>query len=480
MIKIKKITMKAQKNYYSCQECGTIHKKWSGKCPDCNSWNSLVEEYETGGANTQDGGALTTNLMAKDKEATQRGSKIELSILESGVANVPRIKVGIEELDRVLGGGLVVGSAVLIGGDPGIGKSTLLIQTAATLANKNNKIFYISGEESVDQVRLRAKRLGLEKSNVKLATSTNILDILKTIDVKEPPQVVIIDSIQTMYIDVLNSAPGTVSQVRACAGELTVLAKRKGITLIIVSHVTKDGQIAGPKVLEHMVDTVLYFEGERNHQFRILRAIKNRYGAANEIGVFEMNDYGLAEVNNPSELFLSTTNINISGTCVFAGMEGTRPILIEIQALIAPSFLPTPRRAVVGWDLNRLAMIIAVLGSRFGLNLGDKEVYLNIAGGLKINEPAADLAVAVALISAAKDKVLPQNCAIMGEVGLSGEVRMVSHIDVRLKEAVKLGFENLIIPKAVEKLKNWPKIKKDLREANIHMVSHIRDLAGIF
>ena len=472
--------MKANKNFYSCQECGTIHKKWAGRCPDCDAWNSLVEEYEFGGGAPKEGGVLTTNLAAKDKEVGQRGNKIELSALESNAVEIPRITVGIGELDRVLGGGLVVGSAVLIGGDPGIGKSTLLIQAAATLAAQNNKVFYISGEESVDQVRLRAKRLGLEKSNIKLATSTNVLDILKTIDVKEPPQIVIIDSIQTMYIDILNSAPGTVSQVRACAGELTVLAKRKNITLIIVSHVTKDGQIAGPKVLEHMVDTVLYFEGERNHQFRILRAIKNRFGAANEIGVFEMNDYGLAEVNNPSELFLSSTNLEVSGTAVFAGMEGTRPILIEIQALIAPSFLPTPRRAVVGWDLNRLAMIIAVLSSRFGLNLGDKEVYLNIAGGLKINEPAADLVVALALISATKDMVLPVKCAIMGEVGLSGEIRMVSHIDVRLKEAVKLGFQNLIIPKSVEKLKNWPKIKKDLGDVKVHPISHIRDLIQFF
>lgn len=471
--------MKAQKSFYSCQECGTIHKKWAGKCPDCNAWNSLIEEYETGGLGS-DGGALSTNLSAKSKDLTPR-NKIELSNLDSNEITIPRTNVGIGELDRVLGGGLVPGSAILIGGDPGIGKSTLLIQAAATLANQNKgQVFYISGEESVDQVRLRAKRLGLEKSTVKLASATNILDILKVIDTKESPSLVIIDSIQTMYVDVLNSAPGTVSQVRACGSELTVLAKRKNIALIIVSHVTKDGQIAGPKVLEHMVDTVLYFEGERSHQFRILRSIKNRFGAAGEIGVFEMNDYGLAEVTNPSELFLSASDLNVSGTSVFAGIEGTRPILVEIQALIAPSFLPTPRRAVVGWDLNRLAMIIAVLNSRFGLNLGDKEVYLNIAGGLKVNEPAADLAVALALISAAKDVVLPKNSAIMGEVGLSGEIRMVSHIDVRLKEAVKLGFENLIIPGAIQKMKNWSKIKKDLGDIKIHTVDHIRDLIKFF
>lgn len=475
--------MKPAKTFYSCQSCGTIHKKWSGKCPDCNAWNSLIEEYEVGGLGLSESNpSFSTNLLAKTKDIEPR-NKIDLVGLDAGITQVERTKITINELDRVLGGGLVLGSAILIGGDPGIGKSTLLIQAAAALSNQkmangeNNKVFYISGEESVDQVRLRAKRLGLDKSNVQLGCATNVLDILKAIDTKESPTLVIIDSIQTMYIDILGSAPGTISQVRACASELTILAKKKNIALIIVSHVTKDGQIAGPKVLEHMVDTVLYFEGERNHQFRILRAIKNRFGAANEIGVFEMNDYGLLEVNNPSELFLSGANLNVSGTSVFAGMEGTRPILVEIQALIAPSFLPTPRRAVVGWDLNRLAMIIAVLNSRFGLNLGDKEVYLNIAGGLKVNEPAADLAVALALISAAKDVILPKNSAIMGEVGLSGEVRMVSHIDVRLKEAVKLGFENLILPKASEKLKNWPKIKKDLGDVKIHLISHIRDLA---
>lgn len=469
----------ASKTFYSCQQCGTIHTKWAGKCPDCGAWNSLIEEYETGGTNSA-GGQLTTNIVSSSKNIKDKGNKIELTDLDSNGIDVPRIKVGINELDRVLGGGLVKGSAVLIGGDPGIGKSTLLLQATSSLADLKNNVIYISGEESVDQVRLRAKRLGLDKSNVKLASSTNILDILRTIDVKDAPAVVVIDSIQTMFIDELASAPGTVSQVRASAGELTMLAKRKNITLIIVSHVTKEGQIAGPKVLEHMVDTVLYFEGERGHQFRILRSIKNRYGAANEIGVFEMSDAGLSEVNNPSELFLSSRTENISGAAVFAGMEGSRPILVEIQALIAPSFMPTPRRAVVGWDLNRLAMIIAVLNARFGLNLSDKEVYLNVAGGLKVNEPAADLAVALALISAARDIPLPNNCAIMGEVGLSGEIRMISGIDIRLKEAAKLGFEHSIVPKGVEKLKSWQSSKKSFEKIDIHTVSHIRDLANFF
>ncbi len=457
---------------YCCQECGTIHNKWAGKCPDCGVWNSLVEEYEFGGLNqgknTEQANNLTTNILANSaqKSSSKRGNKIEMLGLDVAGAAIPRTKVEIAEFDRVLGGGLVKGSAVLIGGDPGIGKSTLLLQAASALASGGNNVFYISGEESVDQIRLRAKRLGLEKSGVKLASTTNVLDILKTLELKQQnqplPNVVIIDSIQTMYIEELTSAPGTVSQVRACAGELTMLAKRKNIALIIVSHVTKDGQIAGPKVLEHLVDTVLYFEGERGHQFRILRSIKNRYGAANEIGVFEMNNLGLSEVSNPSQLFLSSRSKNISGAAVFAGVEGTRPILVEVQALIAPSFMPTPRRAVVGWDLNRLAMIIAILNARFGLNLSDKEVYLNVAGGLRINEPGADLAVAAALISAHKDIPLPNNCVIIGELGLSGEVRMVSNIESRLKEAVKLGFENIILPGGVEKLKSWKSIKNSL------------------
>lgn len=469
----------ATKPTYSCQECGTIHHKWAGKCPDCGAWNSLVEEYEVGGLGNQSA-SLATNLEAVVKNVKGKGNKIELADLNSDGAEVPRILVGMPELDRVLGGGLVKGSAVLIGGDPGIGKSTLLLQATSSLATRKNNVIYITGEESLDQVRLRARRLGLDKSNVRLAATTNVLDIIKTIDAKEAPDVVVIDSIQTMFIDQLSSAPGTVSQVRASAGELTMLAKRKNITLIIVSHVTKDGQIAGPKVLEHMVDTVLYFEGESDHQFRILRAIKNRYGAANEIGVFEMNESGLAEVSNPSELFLSSREKSISGIAVFAGMEGSRPILVEVQALIAPSYMPSPRRAVVGWDLNRLAMIIAVLNARFGLNLSDKEVYLNVAAGLKINEPAADLAVACALISAFRDIPLPENTAIMGEVGLSGEVRMISSLETRLKEAAKLGFENYLVPKGIEKLKNWSGLKKSLNNVNLNTISHIRDLGQFF
>ena len=340
------------------------------------------------------------------------------------------------------------GSVVLIGGDPGIGKSTLLLQTAESLARGNeqgkNQVIYISGEESVDQIRLRANRTGVKEDSIQLAATTNVSEIINSIDGKKLPTIVIVDSIQTMFLEELSSAPGTVSQVRAAAGELTIFAKKNNITLLIVSHVTKDGQIAGPKVLEHMVDTVLYFEGEKDLHFRILRSIKNRFGAANEIGVFEMNEIGLSEVTNPSELFLTSYDRETSGSIVFAGVEGTRPILVEIQALVSPSFMPTPRRAVVGWDVNRLAMVIAVLSARFGLNLFDKEVYLNIVGGLKIEETAADLACACALISAARDIALPSQTIAIGEIGLSGEVRMVSNLEGRLKEAAKLGFKNCV------------------------------------
>ena len=354
----------AKKTTYSCESCGTIHTKWAGKCPDCGAWNSLIEEYEVGGFGSNSG--LETN---NQKLKPEEGQKIEMVDLDHKIDNINRIKINIEEFDRVIGGGIVRGSAILIAGDPGIGKSTLLLQTAAAISRIDKKVFYISGEESVDQVLMRAKRLHLDKDKVKLASNTNVTNILKTLNDKNPPDIVIIDSIQTMFIDNISSTPGTISQIRACTSELTMIAKRKNITIIIVSHVTKDGQIAGPKLLEHMVDTVLYFEGDRNQQFRLLRSIKNRYGPAGEIGVFEMNELGLEEVNNPSELFLSNRNDNISGTAVFAGIEGSRPILSEIQALITPSFIPSPRRSVVGLDLNRLSMIIAVLGSRFGLNL---------------------------------------------------------------------------------------------------------------
>jgi DNA repair protein RadA/Sms len=466
--------MTKNKAAYSCQSCGSIHFKWSGKCSDCGAWNSLVEEFAEGGA------SHFSRIEEKKSDKKSSSKKVELVKLNGEAQDFPRVKVGIDELDRVLGGGLVQGSVVLIGGDPGIGKSTLLLQTAESLAKQKNQVIYISGEESIDQVRLRAKRMGINQDSIELASTTNVGEIIASISAKKNPTIVVIDSIQTMFLEELSSAPGTVSQVRAAAGELTIFAKKNNITLLIVSHVTKDGQIAGPKVLEHMVDTVLYFEGEKDLHFRILRAQKNRFGAANEIGVFEMNEIGLSEVSNPSELFLTSYDRETSGSIVFAGVEGSRPILVEIQALVSPSFIPTPRRAVVGWDVNRLAMIIAVLNSRFGQNLFDKEVYLNIVGGLKIEETAADLAVACALISAARDIALPSQTIAIGEIGLSGEVRMVGNLESRLKEAAKLGFRNCLIPKANEKNKNFLAMKKALPELNLQMIGHVRDLAKFF
>jgi DNA repair protein RadA/Sms len=466
--------MTKNKAAFSCQSCGAVHFKWSGKCTDCGAWNSLVEEFAEGG------GSHFTRILEDKKTKKSDSKKIELVQLTGEAQNFPRVKTNIGELDRVLGGGLVQGSVVLIGGDPGIGKSTLLLQTAESLAAGKNQVIYISGEESIDQIRLRAQRMGVKQDSIQLAATTNVGEIISSISATKNPTIVIVDSIQTMFLEELSSAPGTVSQVRAAAGELTIFAKKNNITLLIVSHVTKDGQIAGPKVLEHMVDTVLYFEGEKDLHFRILRSIKNRFGAANEIGVFEMNEIGLSEVSNPSELFLTSYERETSGSIVFAGVEGTRPILVEIQALVSPSFIPTPRRAVVGWDTNRLAMVIAVLSSRFGLNLFDKEVYLNVVGGLKIEETAADLAVACTLISAARDIALASNTIAIGEIGLSGEVRMVSNLEGRLKEAAKLGFKNCLIPKANEKNKNFSALKKSLPELNLELIGHVRDLAKFF
>ena len=430
---------------YVCQDCGSLSKKWAGHCDACGAWNSIHEE--------QAESDFTTLLPVP-------GKKLSFETLDGDITPMERILTSISELDRVLGGGLVKGSAILIGGDPGIGKSTLLLQLVAGLALRGLNCAYISGEESIDQIRLRALRLGMISPPVKLLSATNVRDIVATLEEKSPPDIVVIDSIQTMFVDSFNSAPGTVSQVRAAAHELIRMAKQRGIILLLVGHVTKDGQIAGPKVLEHMVDTVLYFEGERGHQFRILRAVKNRFGSVNEIGVFQMSGQGLEEVPNPSALFLSQRERAVSGAAVFAGMEGTRPVLVEVQALVSPSMLPTPRRAVVGWDTNRLAMIIAVLGVRYGLMLADKEVYLNVAGGLRILEPAADLAVAAALISSVMNVPLPQESVIFGEVGLSGEVRVVGHTDIRLKEAAKLGFTQAIIPSTAKLGKSTVAIKE--------------------
>ena len=419
-------------NLHVCQACGASHPKWSGRCDACGAWNTLVEEAQHQPA--------PRGLSAGKARAVERLN------LASGQPPPARMAIGIAELDRVFGGGLVAGSTLLIGGDPGIGKSTLLLQAAAALTRLGRRVAYVSGEESTEQIRLRARRLGLGDATVELAASTSVRDLIAAFDRADAPDALIVDSIQTMYIDNLESAPGTVAQVRACAQELIRLAKRRDTIVILVGHVTKDGQVAGPRVLEHMVDAVLYFEGERGHQFRILRAVKNRFGATDEIGVFEMTDSGLCEVSNPSALFLGERGRPVSGAAVFAGMEGTRPLLVEIEALVAPSPFATPRRAVVGWDSGRLAMILAVLDARCGLALAGRDVYLNVAGGLRIAEPAADLAVAAALLSSLTDRPVPEGSVVFGEVGLSGELRAVAHAEARLKEAAKLGFTRALTP----------------------------------
>lgn len=420
---------------FVCQNCGSVYPKWQGKCDACGEWNTITEEAV--------GGEGFSNLNPK----RSKGKMIEFVPLSGSEQHLSRLTTGNKELDRVCGGGLVAGSVILVGGDPGIGKSTLLLQACAKIADleAHPEVYYISGEEAIDQVRIRAKRLQLDQSPVNLASCTDIKDIIATLE-KSEAAVVIIDSIQTMYLDEVESTPGSVSQVRACSYELIKLAKRKGFTLFLVGHVTKQGAIAGPRVLEHMVDTVLYFEGERGHHFRILRAVKNRYGATDEIGVFEMQDQGLVEVDNPSALFLAERQGNISGSCVFAGIEGSRPVLVEIQALVSPTSYASPKRAVVGWDSNRMSMVLAVLEARCGMNLSSQDVYLNIAGGLRISEPAADLAVAMAVISSLTNKPLPADMVIFGEIGLSGEIRAVSQPSLRLKEAFKLGFASAITP----------------------------------
>jgi DNA repair protein RadA/Sms len=429
---------KAAKSAYVCQNCGAASARWAGKCGACGEWNSLVEETDAG---PPPGSGITRQ---------SKGRVIKLETLIGPAEEAPRFSSGIAELDRVTGGGVVPGSAILIGGEPGIGKSTLLLQVAAHLARRGGRSIYFSGEEAIAQVRLRAARLGLADAQVGLASETNLSNILATLSDERPPDLVIIDSIQTLWADTLDAAPGTVSQVRAAALALIRYAKRAGSALLLVGHVTKDGQIAGPKVIEHMVDTVLYFEGDRGLPYRILRAVKNRFGPSDEIGVFEMVTGGLQEVANPSELFLGDRDSHAPGAAVFAGVEGTRPLLVEIQALVAPSGLGTPRRAVVGWDSNRLAMLLAVLDARCGVSFAGHDVYLNVAGGLKIAEPAADLAAAAALLSAVSGDPLPHNAVFFGEVSLSGAVRAAAMMTARIKEASKLGFSQAFLPESGE------------------------------
>jgi DNA repair protein RadA/Sms len=420
---------------FVCQNCGATYGRWQGKCETCGEWNTIAEE----------GAALERPIPGR---APRKGRVIALEPLAGEAQEAPRLPSGVSELDRVTGGGFVRGSVLLVGGDPGIGKSTLLIQAAAALAQTGHRAVYISGEEAVAQVRLRAERLGLSGASVELAAETSVEDIVATLSEKKAPRLIVIDSIQTMWTDAVDSAPGTVTQVRAAAQALIRFAKRTGAAVFLVGHVTKDGQIAGPRVVEHMVDAVLSFEGEGSQQFRILRALKNRFGPTDEIGVFEMTGQGLREVPNPSELFLSERDLGSPGTAVFAGIEGTRPLLIEIQALVAPTSLGTPRRAVVGWDPARLSMLLAVLEAHCGVRLGGHDVYLNVAGGLRIAEPAADLAAAAALVSSLAHAPLPADAIYFGEVSLSGAVRPVAQAAARLKEAAKLGFARAILPEA--------------------------------
>lgn len=423
------------KSHFTCQSCGAVHSKWSGRCDACGEWNTLSEE-----ANAGPPGGLKAA-----KAGTKRSSKAKFTALNGDDAPPERIVLGVDELDRVFGGGIVPSSATLIGGDPGIGKSTLLLQVAARLARNGLSTVYVSGEEATAQIQDRARRLKVADSPVQLATETDLRKVLSALK-SAKPDFVVIDSIQTMWSDSLEAAPGSVSQVRACGQELTRWAKTSGAALVLVGHVTKEGQIAGPRVVEHMVDTVFYFEGERGHQFRILRAVKNRFGPTDEIGIFEMHQFGLAPAREPSALFLSSENDESGGAAVFAAMEGSRPVLAEVQALVAPSAYGTPRRSIVGWDSNRLAMLLAVLEARCGVSLGGRDVYLSVAGGYRMAEPAGDLAAAAALLTSASGNPAPSKSIFFGEVALSGAVRPVARMEQRMKEAARLGFERAYAP----------------------------------
>ena len=452
--------MKRNRVQYVCQACGAVHGRWAGRCDSCGEWNTLVEER----AEQPLSGARGRSL--------PKGRRIRLEPLSGGEAAPPRLLTGIGELDRVCGGGLVPGSAILIGGDPGIGKSTLLLQALAGMARQGRACVYVSGEEALAQIRLRAQRLGVAEAPVQLLAETNVADIIATLSDGGAPDVVVIDSIQTLWSEVIESAPGTVAQLRAGTEALIRFAKKTGCVLLLVGHVTKEGQIAGPRVVEHMVDTVLYFEGDRGHQYRILRAVKNRFGPTDEIGVFEMAGKGLIEVENPSLLFLGEAGeARAAGSAVLAGMEGARPLLVEVQALAAPTPLGTPRRAVVGWDAARLAMVLAVLETHAGARFSGHDVYLNVAGGLRVREPAADLAAAAALVSSLAGRPLPAQAVVFGEIALSGVVRPVGQMEQRLREARKLGFTEAITAPAP----NLPAMEG----ITLRPVEHVRDLVAM-
>lgn len=418
------------KTLYSCQKCGYQSAKWLGKCPDCNAWNSLVEEVSFKG----DTRATLGNTDTAPVPIGQVAGETE-----------DRFSCGITEFDRVLGGGVVAGSLVLIGGDPGIGKSTLMLQATDRLARQRGAVLYVSGEESARQTRMRGERLQVTAGELYILAENSLEKIVTHVQ-RLAPAVIVIDSIQTVFTSALESAPGTVSQVRETAGKLMMLAKGTGTPIFLVGHVTKDGSIAGPRVLEHMVDTVLYFEGDTGHPYRILRAIKNRYGSTNEIGVFEMGEDGLREVANPSELFLSERPLGVSGSVVAATLEGSRPLLVELQALVTPSSYGMPRRTTIGVDHNRLALLVAVLEKKVGLSLAGQDIFLNVVGGVKLSEPAADLAIVAAVASSHLDRSIASRTMVIGEVGLAGEVRAITQPEIRVREAAKLGFTRCILP----------------------------------
>ena len=424
--------MAKAKTIYACQSCGFQSPKWLGKCPDCNQWNSLVEERIERALHPR--GQLTLGVKEEPSPIP------EISTAEEG-----RTLSGIGEFDRVLGGGLVTGSVILIGGDPGIGKSTLLLQAFAALSQRGLICLYVTGEESQRQIKMRAERLGITSPSLLILCETSLERIMEQVK-KVKPSVLVIDSIQTIFTSTLPSAPGTIGQVRESCGSIIVLAKKTGLITFLIGHVTKDGSIAGPRVLEHMVDTVLYFEGERGHNFRILRAVKNRFGSTNEIGVFEMKEAGLREVSNPSEIFLLERPLQVPGSAVVCSMEGTRPILVELQALVSPSFLAIPRRTTIGVDHNRVALLVAVLEKKMGVKLFNQDIFVNVAGGVHVDEPAVDLGIIAAVASSYQEKAVEPQTVLFGEVGLAGEIRGIAQAEARVKEAGKLGFKRCILP----------------------------------
>lgn len=452
---------KAALRVFECQKCGYQSPKWLGKCPDCNAWNSLTEEVQQKSSTSQ----AAENFYSLSSEL--------MPLNQVGSEAPPRLSSGLGELDRLLGGGMVPGSVILLGGDPGIGKSTLVLQWLAQVAGEQGPVVYLSGEESADQIKLRASRLQVSKDQLFLITENDLAKALPKIE-KMQPALLVIDSIQTVYLPELSSVPGSITQVRECSGKLMFLAKSKGMTVVLVGHVTKEGSLAGPKVLEHMVDTVLYFEGERGQPYRILRTFKNRFGSVSELGVFEMLHTGLRQVNNPSELFLSDTQNLSPGSVVLSSLKGTRPILAELQALLTPSSLGVPRRVVVGVDSQRVALLAAVLEKVVGWQLGGHDIFLNVVGGLDVDEPSVDLGVLLGMASSFQGKTLPERPIVMGEVGLNGEIRPVSGTELRLQEAARLGFTHAIVPKRSSRFK----APKGMELQKVHYVDEALELLG--